>query len=365
MALLACRDPSPPPPPSPPSRVAARPHDVPRAPPDVPSAAPTVARPAPAPSPVPVDASVAAQASPESHADAGAETRGDGFLGLNDDAVLARICNAPIERFERNRGGSTISFRVRLAGGQRALFKPQQRAEVANFRAELAAYRMSRMLGLARVPPACGRMVPRDALQRAADGSGDPEFSRRVLTELLGRGDNVPGAMLFWVPGQLESVPETESYPLLLDAARPLPDDKRTLAADLSTLLVFDFVNDNVDRWSGGNILRPRVGAGEPPGRMLYMDNGAAFSAIHEGLGARPDDQARRLGLVQRFSRSVVESLRVMTEESLRRAMSEDPLGACLSDAQIRAVLTRRDRVMAHVRRLAEARSEAELYPFP
>lgn len=331
----------------------------------MPPVAPPVARPTPVPSTAPDDASVTAQVSPESHADAGAETRGDGFMGLNDDAVLARICNAPIERFERNRGGSTISFRVRLAGGQRALFKPQQRAEVANFRAELAAYRMSRMLGLGRVPPACGRMVPRDALQRAADASGDPEFSRRVLTELLGRGDNVPGAMLFWVPGQLESVPETDSYPLLLDATRPVPDDKRTLAADLSTLLLFDFVNDNVDRWSGGNILRPRVGPNEPPARMLYMDNGAAFSAIHEGLGARPDDQARRLGLVQRFSRSMVESLRTMTEESLRRAMSEDPLGACLSDVQIRAVLTRRDRVMAHVGRLAEARSEAELYPFP
>ena len=294
-----------------------------------------------------------ARPSPPRHADAGALPRGAGFLGGDDEAILRRICDAPIERIERNRGGSTISFRVFFAGGQRGLFKPQQRAEVANYRAELAAYRMSRLLGLGRVPPACGRAVPREQLQRVADASGDAEFSRRVMTELLGRGELVPGALLYWVPGGLEAVPGNEDYRALLDASRPLLPERTTLAAELSNLILFDFLNDNVDRWSGGNVLRQRATGATPPGPMLYMDNGASFSALHDGLGARPQDQAARLDAVQRFSHGFVRALRGMTEETLRAAMASDPLGPCLSDLQVRAVLARRDRIIRHVDEVA------------
>ncbi len=295
--------------------------------------------------------------------DAGPVPMGGGFLGLDDEAILRRICEAPVERIERNRGGSTLSFRVVLAGGQRALFKPQQRSEVANYRAELAAYRVSRLLGLHRTPPACGRPMPRERLQRAADASGDPAFSQRVMTELLGRGDVVPGAMLFWVPGALEPVPGVDRYAALL-GTDPLPDEARGLAADLSALLLFDFLIDNVDRWSGGNILRQRSPAGQGLLPMLFMDNGASFSALHDGMGARPQDQSTRLDRVQRFPRSVVASLRALTPESLRAAVARDPLGPCLSDVQITAVIARRDRLLGHVDATVAARGEAEALPF-
>lgn len=284
-----------------------------------------------------------------SHDGASALPQGVSFQGEDDAAILRRLCDAPIERMERNRGGSTISFRVWFANGHRGLFKPQQRADVANYRAELAAYRMSRLLGLGRVPPACGRGLPRARLQTLADRSGDTEFSRRVMTELLGRNDIVPGAMIHWVPGALEPVPGTEDYTTLLDAARPLPAERTTLAAELSTLLLFDFLNDNVDRWSGGNILRTRATAQHPAGPMLFMDNGASFSALHDGLGARPQDQATRLEAVQRFSHAFVRTLRALSADSLRDAMASDPLGPCLSELQQRAVLARRDRIIRHV----------------
>lgn len=295
--------------------------------------------------------------------DAGPLPTGTGFLGLDDEAILGRICDAPVERIERNRGGSTVSFRVWLAGGQRGLFKPQQRSEVANYRAELAAYRLSRLLGLHRTPPACGRTMPRDRLQRIADASGDPAFSQRVMTELLGRGDAVPGAMLFWVPGALEPVPGADRYAALLGIGALDPAD-RALAADLSALLLFDFLTDNVDRWSGGNILRQRAAPGQPPGAMLFMDNGASFSALHDGMGARPQDQAARLDRVQRFPRAFVAAMRALTPESLRAAVGRDPLGPCLSDLQIAAVIARRDRLLRHVEATVAARGEAEAMPF-
>ncbi len=302
-------------------------------------------------------------ASPPAHADAGAQTRPSrGFLGGDDEATLRRLCDAPVERVERNRGGSTVSFRVWFAGGERALFKPQQRADVANYRAELSAYRLSRLLGLDRVPPACGRLMPRATLQRAGDLSGDAEFSQRVMTELLGRGDDVPGAMIYWVPGSLEPVARADRYRELLDGSRPLAPEDATLAADLSALVLFDFITDNVDRWSGGNVLRQRAAPGAPPNPVLFMDNGASFSALHEGMGARPDDQAARLASIRRFSPRLVRRLRSLTEASLRAAVGADPLGPTLSDAQVRAVLARRDRVVAHAEAVT---ADAGGYVFP
>ncbi len=360
-AASACRDP----------RATEAPTAPREAPPTVaPNAAPHEVSPrrdAAATTPHAPDASARADVgvSPTAHAPTAAHPRGGHFLGLDDDAIIARICEAPFERMERNRGGSTVSFRVRLEGGQKALFKPQQQASVANFRAELAAYRMSRLLGLDRVPPACGRAIAREVLQRAADGSGDNAFSQRVMTELLGRNGLVPGAVLFWVPGQLEPVPGVERYAALLDLAQPLAPEDTALAADLSALLVFDFLNDNVDRWSGGNILRQRPASGDAPGPMLFMDNGASFSAINQGLGARPEEQSRRLQAMGRFSRSLVAKVRALTAEEIRRAMADDPLGACLSDAQIAAVLTRRDRLVARVDEAIRGASEAEVLVFP
>lgn len=287
-----------------------------------------------------------------------------GFMGSDDAAILRRVCSGSIARMQRNTGGSTLSFRVWFDNGSRGLFKPQQTNSVANFRAELAAYRLSRLLGLHRVPPACGRLVARAELQRIADASGDAQFSERVMREVLARGDEVPGAMLYWVPGPLENVPGVERWQVLLDPAQPLAPADADLAADLARLILFDFLIDNVDRWSGGNILRqhPRT---QGPGPMLFMDNGAAFTVGQNGLGARPREQAQRLARVGRLPRAMVAALRALTAESISAAMREDPLGRLLGPAQIDAVLTRRDRILAHVDALIQAHGEDAVLVFP
>ncbi len=305
-----------------------------------------------------------AQSAPPPVAPSVAASGSTGFLGGSDAATLRRVCDAPIARIERNRGGSTISFRVWFEDGSRGLFKPQQTNSVANFRAELAAYRLSRLLDLHRVPPACGRTMPRTQLQRIADGSGDPVFSERVMRELLSRGDTVPGAMLHWVPGPLEAVPDVQRWPELLDATHTLTAEETELAADMARLILFDFVTDNVDRWSGGNILRqhpPR----QPPTPMLFMDNGAAFTVGENNLGARPTEQAARLARVQRLPRAMLTALRALTAERLSAAMRDDPLGSPLGPAQITALLARRDRVLAHADALVTAHGETQAYALP
>ncbi len=328
-----------------------------RGPRDVPS---EPARDAPSP---PADASAdgASETIPATIAGA---TGATSFLGVDERVILRRLCEGQVQRIQRNTGGSTLSFRVWFADGGRGLFKPQQSNSVANFRAEIAAYRMSRHLGLHRAPPACGRMFDRAALQRTADATGDVAFSQRVMSEILGRGDQVPGAMIYWVPGGLENVPGSERYPDLLDTARPLADADRVLAQDLSALILVDFVNDNIDRWSGGNILRQRATPQNPSPAMLFMDNGAAFTIGRDNLGARPADQAQRLARVTRVSRSLIARLRAMTAEGLGRELRQDPLGSPVGEQGVAALLARRDRVIAHVDALVAARGEAAVYAF-
>jgi hypothetical protein len=332
---------------------------------------------------VPVAPAEAPDRTPDASSGAGATTDGGGdgataplpatvagatgatsFLGVDERVILRRLCDGPVQRIQRNTGGSTLSFRVWFADGGRGLFKPQQSNSVANFRAEIAAYRMSRHLGLHRAPPACGRMFDRAALQRTADATGDVAFSQRVMSEVLGRGDQVPGAMIHWVPGGLENVPGSERYPALLDPTQPLADADRELARDLSAMILVDFVNDNIDRWSGGNILRQRATPQNPSPPLLFMDNGAAFTIGRDNLGARPADQAQRLARVGRVSRSLLARLRVMTAEGLGRELRLDPLGSPVGEQGVAALLARRDRVIAHVDALVAARGEAAVYAF-
>lgn len=297
--------------------------------------------------------------------DGGASTGStQSFLGMDESVIMHRLCDGQIARMQRNTGGSTISFRVWFTDGGKGLFKPQQSNSIANFRGEIAAYRMSRYLGLHRAPPSCGRMMPRADLQRVADSSGDVTFSQRVMSELLSRGDSVPGAMIFWVPGGLDNVPGVERYPELLDQTRPLAEEDRTLAGALSNLILFDFVNDNIDRWSGGNILRQRPSPAQPSPPLLYIDNGAAFSVGRDNMGARPGEQTTRLSRVHRVSRSLVARLRAMTDTDLSRELNLDPLGSPLPAASLAAVIARKDRVISHVDQLVTQNGESATYAF-
>ena len=63
-----------------------------------------------------------------------------------------------------------------------------------------------------------------------------------------------------------------------------IPPEKRPLAAQLSDLVLFDFLTANPDRYSGGNIKM------SPDGSQLYfMDNTMAFFLNPDGPRAQPD----------------------------------------------------------------------------
>ena len=112
--------------------------------------------------------------------------------------------------------------------------------------------------------PRAGGSMERARLQSVADASGDAAFSERVTARAArarrhrARRDAVLGAR-----GRSRTCRRAERWSELLDHAQPLAPGDAELAADLSRLVLFDFVTDNVDRWSGGNILRQHLGGQE------------------------------------------------------------------------------------------------------
>ena len=94
-------------------------------------------------------------------------------------------------------------------------------------------------------------------------------------------------------------------------ARASVPDDQRALAGTVSTLVAFDYVTGNWDRWSGGNVAQDGA-----TGNVLYVDNDGAF---YESPPA--DALAHQLALLQRvrrFSKSFVDALRALVFSQAR-----------------------------------------------
>jgi hypothetical protein len=113
---------------------------------------------------------------------------------------------------------------------------------------------------------------------------------------------------------------------------KELPPEKENLMRQLSSLLVFDMLTNNSDRFSGGNLMT------NPDGRKLYyMDNTFGFQVEPEGhMKCRT-----YLFRCQKFSRSFVEKLRTIDLATLKRALEPEP--GVLSEAEMNAVISRKD----------------------
>ncbi|HVR61584.1 MAG TPA: hypothetical protein VMU50_06775 [Polyangia bacterium] len=268
------------------------------------------------------------------------------FMGMSDDLLLERVRTQPIVRFKLNHGGSSLSFRVDFADGSRAAFKPAQTNEQTIPRKEVAAYRLNRLLGLNAVPPAAPRAVSRDELLAHLHPDSEPALPRIQAQTIFGPTGKTLGEASYWIPVIKDSGFDTpagrQQMTAWLSADEPIPVEDRAIAAQLSDLVVFDFLTANPDRFSGGNM------KASPDGSQLYfMDNTMSFFIEPEG------NVKTRLVLekTQRFSRALYEALDRVTVATLHRILSEEN-GApyeILTSAEINSVVARRDVVRRHI----------------
>jgi len=288
-----------------------------------------------------------AQPAPQPAADAGAPRA---FGGVPEDRILDAIRDGRI--IGRNNVGSTsVNLHLRLAGGIDAAWKPRTTTHGETYRAEIAAYRLNRILGLNRVPPAISRVIPRSQLRLAPTSP--------VVFE---RDNTARGAAIYWVPVLRDSLidrpREIDRWSAWLRQGRAIPEDQRARAEEISSLLVFDFLTGNWDRWSGSNVPM------DAEGHLIYRDNNGGFEEpFVEGLMQRGMSWLRR---AQRFSRGVIERARAMTEASVRAEMALDPDRAHppLTDAQIRSLLRRRDALIQYVDGLVRRHGAANVLVF-
>ncbi len=266
--------------------------------------------------------------------------------GIPDAKLLERIRTQPIRRITFNRGGSSLSLRLRLADGSSAAFKPEQIHMQTVPRKEIAAYRLNRLLGLSRVPPATWRVLTWRDLYSHMDPRERRFFFRIKKEARFRKGGRLVGEVSWWIP-KIRYIPidkwkARKRWHQWLKAYKRLPPRYAEVTAQLSVMLLFDFLINNPDRFSGYNTM------GTPDTKFLYfMDNTSSFFPHPRG------GKNARTGLqrVQRFSRKLVRNLKALTLERLRKAMAQ-PAGApmpLLSERELRMVIARRDHAVQHI----------------
>lgn len=288
------------------------------------------------------------------------------FNGVRDDLLLEPLRHARIKQVKFNRGGSSISLRIDFANGARAAFKPEQAAMHSIPRKEIAAYRVNRLLGLNAVPPAIGRSFAASDIIAAVIPSSQV-FVPRIIDEMRAKDGQVYGELSWWIPVidraavdgyEIDTTNGIVTWKRYLTVGNAIPEQSATLMAQISSMVLFDFVINNPDRWSGANA---RV---SPDGRTLYfMDNTMSF-------GPDPDGHRKcriYLKRSQKFSRSLVSALRNVTVQQVRAILGEDrgPYEYLLTDLEIAMFVKRRDFALIYVDELIAEHGENAVLVFP
>lgn len=265
-------------------------------------------------------------------------------------------------------GHTSVVYRLVFDDGRKAAFKPRSARGKGRYRGEIAAHRLALALGLANVPLAMPFRVRaaalRDAVRRgSADDGGEGKATAFFDAEVIAEPDgSVRGALLPWIDPlsfpPLEKDGERARWEPWIFGDAPVPEASRALAADLSTVIVFDTLTGNWDRWSGGNI-----GRSDPAGPLLFVDNDGAFFDPPPAAGLAR--QRRMLARLTRFSRAFVDRLRALDDEGLRSAVgAEAPGEPLLGDAVLRGVATRRTEILTVIDEKIRARGETATLAF-
>jgi hypothetical protein len=284
------------------------------------------------------------------------------FLGMSDELLLERVRTQPIVRFKLNHGGSSLSFRVDFADGSRAAWKPTQTNLQTIPRKEVAAYRLNRLLGMNAVPPAAPRAVSRDELLAHLHPESLSALPRIEAETVFGPGGTTVGTASYWIPVIKDSGFDTPEGQKLAQAwlsqGEPIPPEQRSMAAQLSDLVVFDFLTSNPDRLSGGNMKMSPDGV-----QLFYMDNTMAFFVDPTGT------ERTRLALTrtQRFSRALYQALDRVTVPTLQKVLSDGGGGRyeILTVEEIDAVVARRAFVRHYIDELIAEHGAGQVLAFP
>ena len=284
---------------------------------------------------------------------------------LTLEQIEEELRTGQVRRIRPIRASQSIVFRIRMRGEVDAAYKPRTQQLRWGYRAEVAAYRVARALGMDNVPPAVIRYYRRSVMERQVDTDFADRWSDFADMMRWESGGSVPGAMIYWVPDlhdtELDRRSRMEEWSSWLTHDGEIPEGKETLAADLATMVAFDFLVANWDRFSGGN-----VDGNEEQTRLYVRDHNIAFAhPLPERLQRRLGTHLRR---TERFSRTWVTALRSMDIEAwtgLMRESEADDAPSVLSENQILDLQGRQRAILSYVNALIDRHGEAATLCFP
>ncbi len=280
-----------------------------------------------------------------------------------DEKLLKHIQTAKIKAIGFNIGGSTISLRLDFVDGTSAAFKPDQFHEETVPRYEIAAYHINKLLGMSRVPPATWRVITRKELMTKLKGVSFLQL-RRILREVKFYKDGtLRGEVSHWIPVinymHLESFAWRSKWMSWLAPYDPLFRDQFLMAAQISNMILYDFIINNPDRFTGSNTLST------PDKTHLYfMDNTFSFYPNDQGSG-----MARiYMSQVRRFSKKFIGRLKALTAARIKKELAQvkgAPWKHILTDKEIDSVIKRRDYLMEHIVRTVAHHGWSKCVVFP
>ncbi|RLB56333.1 MAG: hypothetical protein DRJ42_03575 [Deltaproteobacteria bacterium] len=287
--------------------------------------------------------------------------------GLRQDEIQRHLLTDRPTRFKPV-GSTSVVFEMRLDGPVNGAFKPRSRQRSGGAASEVAAYRIARLLGMDNVPPAVTRRIRREDIQARLHPDFADAWDEIVDWTVWNDDGTCTGAAIYWVPQMrslgLERAGRMTRWTRRLRQGGEIDANDVPLHADLSRLVVFDYLIGNWDRWSGANA------QGLPDAsRLIIRDHDSAFSVpLPAEIHRRVFDHLKR---TEKFSRTFVQRLLRMNEEALRAELGRDPgaRGAhgelSLDDRQIAAVMDRRQAVISYIVALIDAHGRDRVLSLP
>lgn len=267
------------------------------------------------------------------------------FRGELDEEILARLCSLPIKSIKPLGGGSSIKLRVTFVDGSQAAVKPNQ-LRITRYQAEVAAFKLARTLGIMSVPPSCVRTFSKEQLQANMPKDLRERMDQELVVDDKG---NVKTAVIQWVPGLRNmKLEQADWWRPLLKAGEPIPNGKHKRVAEISTLLLFDYLLLNFDRWSGGNTT-------EADGEMIYIDQGASFGPDKKHGHSRL--MLKTLRWSERFPRTLAQTLFQLDLPALR-----SDFGDLVSDDEWDSFLYRVEHARAYLKSLKKLNHKDSLF---
>jgi Golgi casein kinase, C-terminal, Fam20 len=288
--------------------------------------------------------------------------------GATDAELLAPLRDSAVVGCKANRGGTSLSLRLEFQSGGRAAFKPEQIHPQSQPRREIAAFRIDRMLGIGRVPPATAIAVSWEQLLAAVAPANRVEVITRLRAEARPRRGLLRGVASWWIPEikvaaigkhPIDTTDGIVTWKRYLTIGAVRSPEVAELVAQISDMVLFDFLIDNSDRWSGGNARTSM------DGRILYfMDNTLSFTR-NKQAHIRTSTYLHR---VQVFSRRLVDRVRNFTREELVEAINgadDAILAPLLTEEELNAVMARRALAVAYLDEQIATHGAQQVLAFP